>query len=204
MPVYEEVLRVERVGPMGVAVLIGRDASRIRRRIEQLVPCHLVDLDPIVDPRLQRPPADLACEVCGSPHDEARMLLCDACGTGWHLQCLSPPLSGVPAGQWVCPECVKLRRDAPAGPEMALPEAAAVLFPNAATKRRDNEAAALDGKRVKRVVHTGQAGQRQRVVVWGTLRFRGALARPHYFSLEWDGGSAEQVGLAAAKRLLVT
>ena len=24
------------------------------------------------------------------------MLLCDACGTGWHFDCLSPPLPGVP------------------------------------------------------------------------------------------------------------
>ncbi|GLC33906.1 hypothetical protein PLESTF_000189600 [Pleodorina starrii] len=204
MPVYDEVLRVERVGAMGVAVLLGRDGGRIRRRIEQLVPCHLPDLDPIVDVRLQRPTTDLACEVCESPEDEARMLLCDACGTGWHLQCLSPPLSAVPPGQWVCPECVKLRREAPVGPEMALPKAAPVLFPNAATRRRDEQAAALDGVRVKRVVYTGQGRQRARSVVWGTVRYRGALARPHYFLVEWDEGSAEPMGITAVNRLLVT
>ena len=203
MPVYDEVLRVERVGPMGVAILVGRDLSRVRRRIEQLVPCHLPDIDPITDARLQRPAADLSCEVCASPHDEVRMLLCDACGTGWHLQCLDPPLSAVPPGQWVCPECVRLRRESPAGPEQALPEAEPVLFPNAATRRRDQEAAAYDGKRVRRSVFTGQGGQRRKVVQWGSVRYRGALHRPNYFFVEWDDGPAEQVGLAAVKRLLV-
>ncbi len=69
------------------------------------------------------------------------------------MQCLDPPLSAMPPGQWVCLECVKLRREAPAGPEQALPEADPVLFPNTATRRRDQEAAAFDGKRVKCSVH---------------------------------------------------
>ncbi|KXZ55384.1 hypothetical protein GPECTOR_3g510 [Gonium pectorale] len=104
MPVHDEVLRVERVGPLGMVVLIGRDGVRLRRRIEQLVPCHLPDIDPIVDPRAQRPPSDYPYEVCGSPDDGPRMLLCDACGTGSHMRCLVPQLSAVPSGQWVCPK----------------------------------------------------------------------------------------------------
>ena len=109
----------------------------------------------------------------------------------------------MPPGQWVCPECVKLRREAPAGPEQALPKVDPVLFPNAATRRRDQEAAAFDGKRVKRSVFTGQGRQRRQVVQEGSVRYRGALYRPHYFFVEWDDGPAEQVGLAAMKRLLV-
>jgi hypothetical protein len=31
MPVHDEVLRVERVRPSGVAILVGRDLSRLRR-----------------------------------------------------------------------------------------------------------------------------------------------------------------------------
>ncbi|GLI63656.1 hypothetical protein VaNZ11_006693 [Volvox africanus] len=58
LPVHDEVLRIERVGPMGVVVLVGKNGERMRRRMEQLRPCHLVDIDPIVDPRLQRPSAD--------------------------------------------------------------------------------------------------------------------------------------------------
>ncbi len=58
---------------------------------------------------------------------------------------------------------LQLRREAPAGPEQALPEADPVLFPNAATRRRDQEAAVFDGKRVKRSVITGKGRQRRQV-----------------------------------------
>ncbi|KXZ54996.1 hypothetical protein GPECTOR_3g160 [Gonium pectorale] len=202
MPVHDEVLRVERVGPLGVVVLIGRDGVRLRRRIEQLVPCHLPDIDPIVDPRLQRPASDYPCKVCGSPDDGPRMLLCDACGTGWHMLCLVPQLSAVPSGQWVCPKCVELRREAPEGPAPARPAPAAVLFPNTATRRRDKEAADLHGKRVLRVGYVGRGREKERVEYWGELMFRGPLERPRYSWLEWDGGAAESISLVEAKKML--
>jgi hypothetical protein len=38
--------------------------------------------------------------------DAARqMLLCDTCDSGWHMQCLSIPLTQVPDGDWYCPDC---------------------------------------------------------------------------------------------------
>ena len=56
--------------------------------------------------------ADLACAKCGSvdaEHPElGTMLLCEAqeggrvCNRGFHLRCLSPPLSRVPRGRWYC------------------------------------------------------------------------------------------------------
>lgn len=45
------------------------------------------------------------CEICGSCEREDRMLLCDGCDMGFHLECLNPPLSEVPAGFWFCPDC---------------------------------------------------------------------------------------------------
>ena len=33
------------------------------------------------------------------------MLLCDACETGLHLDCLTPPLIVAPPGDWYCPTC---------------------------------------------------------------------------------------------------
>ena len=47
----------------------------------------------------------IACEVCRSPDNEASMLLCDSCETGWHIGCLDPPLEGPPDGEWYCPSC---------------------------------------------------------------------------------------------------
>ncbi|KXZ41863.1 hypothetical protein GPECTOR_258g654 [Gonium pectorale] len=51
----------------------------------------------------------VCCEECGCPHPEESMLLCDGCGGGWHTFCLSPPLPGVPDGDWYCPYCLAPR-----------------------------------------------------------------------------------------------
>jgi len=42
------------------------------------------------------PPEDTQCQVCQSPFDEEKMLLCDICNAGWHIECLLPPLTGMP------------------------------------------------------------------------------------------------------------
>jgi PHD and RING finger domain-containing protein 1 len=45
------------------------------------------------------------CEVCGECNREDRLLLCDGCDSGYHLECLDPPLSTVPIEAWFCPDC---------------------------------------------------------------------------------------------------
>ncbi|KAF9038676.1 regulator of chromosome condensation 1/beta-lactamase-inhibitor protein II [Panaeolus papilionaceus] len=48
-------------------------------------------------------------QVCGKCQrddgEDASTLECDKCDAPWHLQCLSPPLSAVPDGEWFCPDC---------------------------------------------------------------------------------------------------
>ncbi|XP_056657019.1 PHD and RING finger domain-containing protein 1 isoform X3 [Monodelphis domestica] len=46
------------------------------------------------------------CEVCGRSDREDRLLLCDGCDAGYHMECLNPSLSEVPVDEWFCPECV--------------------------------------------------------------------------------------------------
>jgi len=48
---------------------------------------------------------DTQCQACRSPFDEEKMLLCDICNASWHLDCLLPPLTTIPAGIWKCPLC---------------------------------------------------------------------------------------------------
>ena len=54
---------------------------------------------------------DYACGVCGrtdfAADGAATMLLCDGtCGKGYHLGCLTPPLTAIPrTRQWFCPTC---------------------------------------------------------------------------------------------------
>ncbi|KAK1161594.1 PHD and RING finger domain-containing protein 1-like isoform X1 [Acipenser oxyrinchus oxyrinchus] len=45
------------------------------------------------------------CEVCGRSDREDRLLLCDGCDAGYHMECLNPPLNAVPVEEWFCPEC---------------------------------------------------------------------------------------------------
>jgi len=49
------------------------------------------------------PPDDIHCQICQSPFDEHKMLLCDMCNAGWHMDCLLPPLTAIPHGTWKCP-----------------------------------------------------------------------------------------------------
>ncbi|XP_077143907.1 PHD and RING finger domain-containing protein 1 isoform X2 [Ranitomeya variabilis] len=45
------------------------------------------------------------CEVCGRSDREDRLLLCDGCDAGYHMECLRPPLNAIPVDEWFCPEC---------------------------------------------------------------------------------------------------
>lgn len=45
------------------------------------------------------------CEICGECDREDRMLLCDGCDLGYHMECLQPQLYQVPLDEWFCSEC---------------------------------------------------------------------------------------------------
>ncbi|PNH02523.1 Retrovirus-related Pol polyprotein from transposon [Tetrabaena socialis] len=107
LPTLEQVLRVVSITAEGVATLVGRCGGQRKEHVSNLAICHLPNLDPQVDPHVAIPDADLACERCGFPDQEDKMLLCDGCGAGWHLYCLQPPLTSVPKGTWVCPTCLE-------------------------------------------------------------------------------------------------
>jgi uncharacterized Zn finger protein (UPF0148 family) len=47
----------------------------------------------------------VVCTVCDRDDDDESMLLCDGCDAGYHMGCLSPPLTSVPQGDWFCPPC---------------------------------------------------------------------------------------------------
>ncbi|KAN0062784.1 hypothetical protein ACQY0O_004980 [Thecaphora frezii] len=53
-------------------------------------------------------PSSDHCVVCNSDasSDDNALLECEKCENPWHLQCLDPPLSEVPEGEWHCPHCV--------------------------------------------------------------------------------------------------
>jgi hypothetical protein len=103
--VRDVILRVVTVKPTGVLKLMGSDGKMTDVHCSACAPCHLPDIDPMVDHTLARPNIDFPCSVCNSPREAHEMLLCDGCGLGFHMQCLQPTLKAVPAGDWFCPVC---------------------------------------------------------------------------------------------------
>ncbi|KAJ6468407.1 hypothetical protein C8R45DRAFT_1105764 [Mycena sanguinolenta] len=45
------------------------------------------------------------CELCHDKGDDDRILFCDSCDRGWHMDCLEPPVEDMPVGKWYCPRC---------------------------------------------------------------------------------------------------
>jgi hypothetical protein len=46
------------------------------------------------------------CKKCGYVKKQSKILLCDGCDDEYHMDCLDPPITAVPEGDWFCPECV--------------------------------------------------------------------------------------------------
>lgn len=55
--------------------------------------------------------AQICCEICGSGDREDRLLLCDSCDLGFHLECLTPPLETIPIENWFCAACTEQREN---------------------------------------------------------------------------------------------
>ncbi|KAF7727360.1 hypothetical protein EC973_007603 [Apophysomyces ossiformis] len=47
-----------------------------------------------------------ACEICHNSDNEEEILLCDGCDRGYHMNCLTPPLTAVPKTDWFCVKCL--------------------------------------------------------------------------------------------------
>lgn len=48
---------------------------------------------------------DGVCMVCKTVPPDSDVLLCNGCVSPWHMQCLNPPLTAPPTGDWFCPDC---------------------------------------------------------------------------------------------------
>ncbi|NXL84052.1 PHRF1 protein, partial [Alectura lathami] len=68
------------------------------------------------------------CEVCGRSDREDRLLLCDGCDAGYHMECLNPPLSEVPVDEWFCPACAPMGASAAADADDLSEEEVAALM----------------------------------------------------------------------------
>ncbi|GIL49142.1 hypothetical protein Vafri_5618 [Volvox africanus] len=188
-----EILRVVEVRPTGVLVLEGRCGSRLNAHVSHCAPCHLPIEDHIVDPRLARPSPNLACEVCKFPDAEEWMLLCDGCGTGWHTYCLKPPLTHIPEGTWVCPQC------AISGVSKEQVQGRQPKGESSLTVPRHLKE--LEGAMVMR---PGTGRGRRKTQQMGVANYAGRQGRSHRFQVVYDNGEVEMLGLMELRSRLAS
>ncbi|GIX98032.1 zinc finger protein ubi-d4 [Caerostris darwini] len=48
-----------------------------------------------------------SCGICGTSDNDDQLLFCDDCDRGYHMYCLTPPLSEPPEGSWSCHLCIE-------------------------------------------------------------------------------------------------
>ncbi|PNH10576.1 Retrovirus-related Pol polyprotein from transposon [Tetrabaena socialis] len=176
-----QVLRVVEVRPTGVLLLEGKCGSTMTAHVSHCAPCHLPIDSHAVDPRLARPSPNHPCEVCTFPDGEEWMLLCDACGKGWHTYCLTPALNVIPDGTWICPQCVD------SGMTVQQVEARS-LGDDARGPLPPKHLSALQGAQVMREP-SGRKGRTRRGT--GVASYSGLRGRSHLFSVAFDDGSSE-------------
>ncbi|HSG21073.1 MAG TPA: DDE-type integrase/transposase/recombinase, partial [Burkholderiaceae bacterium] len=200
------IVRVTEVRPSGVVVVQGKCGGFAAQHVSSLSLCHIRGIDVAIDPSLSCPPADLECEVCRHAHDEDRMLLCDVCNTGWHLYCLQPPLTAVPAGDWVCPACTSqgitkaavgkglITRREPTRDQLA-----DRLFVPAAAKPADKEAQRLAGQKFTAPIRLPNGKVE---TLTGTVRYRGGQYRPYSLEVQYSNGFSDVYTPAEVRGLL--
>ena len=95
MKAGKTILRVKDILPSGVHLLEGKDGQECRDNTKNCTPCHL-PIEGTICPELAVVPAGYRCVVCGEKKGTATILLCDQCQQGWHMACLTSPLSTFP------------------------------------------------------------------------------------------------------------
>ena len=179
----------------GVLVLQGRCGNTISVHQEAVAPCRMPYLDGTVDPRLARPHANLGCEVCNHP-DAEEVMLCDSCGSAWHLYCCTPPLDTIPDGNYICWNCAAAgithadleQRQVILAHQAPTKDQRDTLFKPLACRLRDETAQSYEGRIVCKKTSTRKGNITD---LWGVVHFRGKEFRPRYFELVYDDGSTE-------------
>jgi hypothetical protein len=131
--------------------------------------------------------------------DGATLLLCDGCGAGWHMHCLSPPLTAVPDGAWVCPSCEA------AGVDKASVEARATAAPAqpSAYDKRTGDHMELDGRQIYQLWRHGEANG-QHALKWhaGTATYLGHRGRWAWFRVDYDDGDSVNMTMGKLRAII--
>jgi hypothetical protein len=116
------------------------------------------------------------------------MLLCDNCNAPWHTYCLTPPLTAVPDGIWLCPDCTQAGvTDAQVRERQARYIPAPVNRPRLelpSPARQAKAKAAMEAWHGKIVVRQPRHGE----PLQGRIIYQGIL-EPKWFKVYWEDGT---------------
>ena len=188
-----EILRVKEVRPTGVLFLQGKCGSTIAVRAEHCAPCHLANIDGTLDFTLRSTPENLACQICQFPDQEASMLLCDGCESGYHMHCLTPQLTSIPIGKWACPQCVSRGVTALSLETNDTTQRRATAPATTAPQQisqKESAAASLNGRIVAR---QRRAPDGSTFMLLGKVQYLGTSHLPCAFKITYPDGSSEQL-----------
>lgn len=204
------IYRVTEVRPSGRLILQGKCGRLTDRHVSQCAPCHLPNIDPSTDPTLADKPVDTPCEVCFSPQSmqDNKILLCDCCDAGYHMQCLPQQLAAVPGSDWMCPRCVQagvtpveLQAAVAARQHKAQARGSAPnLYPNKQMRERDSAAQQLHGRLILQNFVDRVTGRLR--PFWGRVHYMGEQRRPRYFDVHFDDGDVYEYTTAEVKKHL--
>jgi len=206
----KEIYRVKSVHDNGSVLLQGKCGVTLLNNVCNVAPCHLTDINPTIDHTLARPDKNLACEVCSFMDEEECMLLCDGCGTGWHTMCLTPKLTSIPRGDWLCPRCVSdgmtianlrvARAQIAPQPGPLLRGKPVPLFQDATHRRRRQELRAFDGRTIAHKTRHGNSGEDSKL---GRVAYIGDHAGLKCFKVVFtDGSTGEFSAVEIRNRLM--
>lgn len=202
-----EILRVVAVNPGGAVTLQGKCGRTVQQNVENLAPCFLPNIDPTIDATLAYVSSDHPCEVCRFVNRADKMLLCDNCNTGWHIDCLVPALPGVPAGVWLCPYCVAAGVDLAevearqAANQQAKDSAPADIAPLFSLNRRRMvaEAESMHGRWL---VYPLPGPAKSKVPTWGVVEYLGEQVYPRCLRIHYPTGVQHDVTLRTVRKYL--
>ena len=150
MEAEPEIFKVMAVSSLGVAKIVRPDGIVLAHNVTNLTPCHLPSVPFEWDFRRLRPREDHPCHRCNFAHTTTSnpIVMCDTCPLAFHLQCLEPALTQIPAGAWQCEVCV-LNRVPFLSSAVPAPSLTADLTP--LMMRRHAEYSKLHGRFVRKV-----------------------------------------------------
>jgi hypothetical protein len=200
-----EILRVVAVNSSGAVTLQGKCGTTIQQNVENLAPCFLPNIDPTVDPTLGHVPGSHPCEVCRFVNRPGKMLLCDNCNTGWHIDCLTPKLPSVPVGAWACPYCVSAGVDLSqlaarqAANQLARESAPVDIAPMFSINRR-RLVAESEAMHNRWLIYPLSGPGRTKVPTWGLVEYLGEREYPRCLRVHYPNGKQHDVTIRLVRK----